>query len=337
MSAAAGAGPIKVSVDDLPDGWEAFSTLDGEKYFCFPQVYYYCKALGKVQWQKPDWDDAQDPYDGPLIGGMKPFEEGDQYIPDPPAQKPDETPYSDANYVASLEDITEEPFQADEDMLEACLAADLDKLKASLGDGADCSLPNVPWQNTPLHLVCCHPHWDAETLRTERQARLDMAKYLVNQGADLEALNIYHFKPIDLALAHGYDDIVTFLQAQGTQMGWFGAAIDGNLDRIKELLAEGADIDLQGRYGRTAFFEAKLMGHFKVECFLAQQGCDKKLSHSPFLKFSPGGGALPRGVAAPKREKQYHRIEQPEWYNDMMGKRYADYHEKMSHLAREYR
>ncbi|CAL1142256.1 unnamed protein product [Cladocopium goreaui] len=115
---AAGPGPVPVEVDDLPEGWEAFATNDGSTYFCFPQVYYYCRALDQVTWTRPSPEDAQDPFVGETINGKPPYQKGDEFIPAPPPPKPYNGPLADANYKASNED-PEDVFQPDEDMLEA--------------------------------------------------------------------------------------------------------------------------------------------------------------------------------------------------------------------------
>jgi hypothetical protein len=334
MSAASGPGAVPVNVDDLPEGWEAFGTNDGEAYFGFPEVYYYCSSLQKVQWAKPQEEDAQDPYEGPTIGGKRPFQIGDQFIPDPPPGKPTDTIYSDDKYCASCED-PDDVFEPDETMLEACLEGDIKKLQQALGDGADVSIPNNPWQNTPLHLANVPIFWDAETSQTEKQQRMELTQWLVRQGADTEAENLFHCKPIDFAAFHGHLETVQWMEAQGCKLGWFGAAYLGDLPRIKELLEEGQDIDQKGRFGRTAWFEAKLRGHWEVQFFLSQLGCSREMSHPEFLKFNAGGAALPRSVNWPTREKQYHRAENPEWYDDMMDKRFAGYRERISQLPKE--
>jgi len=328
MSAAQGPGPVLVDVDDLPTGWEAFATNNADKYFCFPQIYYYCRELDKVQWDRPEPEDARDEYAGETINGRKPYEKGDEFIPVPPLPRQYDGPLSDANYTACVED-PEEFVQPDEDMLEACIDADMDKLQKALSDGADISLPNYPWQNSPLHLASSPFFWDFDTFQKEKQMRLELAQYIVRQGADLDVENIFHAKPVDVALFHGYEDIVSFLEGEGSSPGWFGNAFRGDLDRVKEFLENGQDIDLQGRYRRTAFAEAHLRGHWAVEIFLAQQGCSRQIFHPENLKFNPGGAAVPRGNLVPKREKQYFRDEDIEWYDDMMEKRYPGYYDTM--------
>lgn len=331
MSAAGGPGPILVEVDDLPQGWEAFATNDGDRYFCFPQVYYYCRERDQVQWERPELEDACEPYGGETINGKKPYEKGDEFIPQPPPPRAYTGPLSDANYVASTED-PEDKFDADEDMLTAALECDYTKLKAALEEGADPSLPNWPWQNTPLHLACAPPFWDADLIAKEKGMRLELAEYLVRQGADLDAENMFHCKAIDLALFHNYPEIVRHLKEQGGEPGWFGAAYAGDLERVKQLIEDGTDIDMTGRYNRTAFAEAHLRGHWLVECFLAQQGCSREIPHPEHLKFNPGGAAIPRGNLVPPREKQYHRYDDPEWYDDMMEKRFPGYKARLAEV-----
>ncbi|CAE7172430.1 GORK, partial [Symbiodinium pilosum] len=119
--------------------------------------------------------------------------------------------------------------------------------------------------------------WDADLMAREKALRYEISEYLVRQGADIDVENIFRCKPIDLAIFHGYEGTVQLLKSEGGQPGLFGAAYLGDLDRIKELLEEGVDIDLKGRYRRTAFAEAHLRGHFAVEAFLVQQGCSREI------------------------------------------------------------
>lgn len=260
---------------------------------------------------------------------------GDEFIPDPPAEVQYNGPYSDEHYKASAEDQEDDVYEPDEEMLDACLECDLPKLKKAFKDGADMSLPNQPWLNTPLHLVTGPFFWDAETLGREKELRLEMTKFLVQEGADVNAENAFNCKPLDFAVFHGYPAIAEYLEEQGGQFSLMGAAYAGRLDRVKALLEDGADIDQPGRYGRTAFAEAHLRGQWRVECFLAQQGCSREIPHPENLKFNPGGAALPRSNLVPKREKQYHREDDPLWYDDMMEKRFPGYTEKMKKAPKE--
>eukprot|EP00913_Durusdinium_trenchii_P022078 g20746.t1 len=139
-------------------------------------------------------------------------------------------------------------------------------------------------ENTPLHLANCPYFWDADLMAREKALRFEISQHLVRQGADLDAENIFHCKPIDLAIFHGYEGTVRLLEEEGVKPSIFGAAFQGDVERIKDLLEEGVDLDLKGRYRRTAFAEAHLRGHFAVEAFLTQQGCSRELPHPEHLK-----------------------------------------------------
>eukprot|EP00747_Dinoflagellata_sp_TGD_P164921 gnl/TRDRNA2_/TRDRNA2_185532_c0_seq1.p1 gnl/TRDRNA2_/TRDRNA2_185532_c0~~gnl/TRDRNA2_/TRDRNA2_185532_c0_seq1.p1 ORF type:complete len:367 (-),score=74.03 gnl/TRDRNA2_/TRDRNA2_185532_c0_seq1:151-1179(-) len=336
-----GPGPVICHDYDLPWGWEAFWTNDNTRYALPYKAckYYYCRSSGIVQWDRPGEEDA---VDEPLeegedyISGRRPYRKGDEKIPNPPPPRPFDGPWTEEKYTASCED-PEDVFQPDEDMLEAALDCDLEKMKKALADGADVSLPNHPWKNTPLHLACSPPFWDADTYNLEKNLRLEMVQYLIRQGADMDMENAYGFKPIDLAQAHHYTNIVLFLKSQDSKMSLFGAALANDLERVIECLEEGADIDAKGRFGRTAFAEAHLKNCWQVECFLAQQGCSRHLPHAEDLKFNPGAGAIPRGNVVPTREIQYQRYQDPDWYDDMMEKKFPGYKDKLEHVSQDNR
>lgn len=338
MTAACGPGPVLVDVDDLPEGWEAFATNNGDKYFSFPQIYYHCRKLDKVQWEAPGPEDGvgEGP-EGATINGKRPYRLGDEFIPEPPPPRPYEGPFSDATYAPSCEPSYigfREPRPADEALLQACLDCDIAAVRRALDTGADVRLANHPWQNTPLHLAHCAPFWDADTIGREKEMRHEIASYLVDQGADVDAENKFGCRPIDFAVFHNYPGSAAYLSERGAKTGLTAAAFANDVGRVQQLIREGEDIDLQGRYGRTAFAEAHLRGHWQLEAFLAQQGCCRKIPHPENLKFNPSGGAIPRGNLVPRREIQYHREEDPAWYDDMMEKRFPGYAAKRELLPR---
>lgn len=334
---AIGPGPVHLEHHDLPHGWEAFTTGDAGEYFCAPRIYYYCHDLRKTQWQAPSAEDARPVDAGEKLAGRRAYENGDEFIPEPPGHYDDEEydgPFADSKYVCSCED-PEDIYQPDEDLLDACLECDMEKLKASLEEGANVELENQPWKNTPLHLAQSPPYWDSETITIEQCLRLEITQYLVRQNADIDVENVFHCKAIDLALFHGYQDTVIFLESQGAKLGWFGAAYAGDLVRIKELLDEGVDIDLKGRYDRTAYAEAHLRGQWKVESFLVQQGCCRELPHPEFLRFTAGAAGLHKTTAVQHRERKYRREDNPDWYDDMMEKRFLGYRAKLARAPSE--
>ncbi|MEE2990380.1 MAG: PQQ-binding-like beta-propeller repeat protein [Planctomycetota bacterium] len=56
------------------------------------------------------------------------------------------------------------------------------------------------------------------------------------------------------------------------------AAREGKLDAVKTLLAEGADIDHQGRFKITALWQASLKGHKEIALYLIDQGANPNVN-----------------------------------------------------------
>ena len=55
---------------------------------------------------------------------------------------------------------------------------------------------------------------------------------------------------------------------------WEDAAHKGNVDHIKDLLREGADINARDRYGQTALMIAAMNGRTSLVLFLVEQGAE---------------------------------------------------------------
>ena len=56
------------------------------------------------------------------------------------------------------------------------------------------------------------------------------------------------------------------------------AAREGKLEVVKSLLAEGADIDHQGRFKITALWQASLKGHKEIALYLINQGANPNVN-----------------------------------------------------------
>lgn len=52
------------------------------------------------------------------------------------------------------------------------------------------------------------------------------------------------------------------------------AVKQGNIENVKELLSQGADINISDEYGETPLHSAALYGHLDVVKYLVEQGAD---------------------------------------------------------------
>ena len=123
--------------------------------------------------------------------------------------------------------------------------------------------------STPLIKVVWHGH-------------LDVVKYLVSQGADVnEAKN--GWTPLHRAAARGHLDVVKYLVSQGADVNaknndggtpFFMAAVHGHLDVVKYLVSQGADVNAEDNDGRTPLHWAAYNGELDIVKYLVSQGVD---------------------------------------------------------------
>ena len=123
--------------------------------------------------------------------------------------------------------------------------------------------------STPLIKVVWHGH-------------LDVVKYLVSQGADVnEAKN--GWTPLHRAAARGHLDVVKYLVSQGADVNaknndggtpFFMAAVHGHLDVVKYLVSQGADVNTEYNGGETLLFLPANKGFLDIVKYLVSQGAD---------------------------------------------------------------
>jgi len=136
-----------------------------------------------------------------------------------------------------------------EQIVEAAKGGDLQTVKTILA--RDPAKLNALDENkyTPLHWACIRAHWD-------------VAKYLIEQGADL---NI-----------QGGDG--------GTPLNWAGHHDD--VEIVKLLIAKGAKLNIQNQWGMTELHTAIWRGSIHVVDYLLDQGSD------PMIKTNEGWTAM---------------------------------------------
>jgi ankyrin repeat protein len=125
---------------------------------------------------------------------------------------------------------------------DAVVAGDLDKVRTLIE--ADSTLlesrDETRFGKSPLHLACS-------------ELQVEIANYLIDQGANVNATYLYGSTPLIKAAEH-----------------------DGNecLDLIQRLINRGADINYVASYGFSALHMATYFGNQKIAGFLIEQGAD---------------------------------------------------------------
>lgn len=152
--------------------------------------------------------------------------------------------------------------QTDYGLTSLSLAIDknLERLSLYIID-KDKSLINIPdnFQNYPLHYAS--------------KRNLNITKYLVEHGADLEICDIIGLTPILLATSNNQNDIVEYLAKQGANINktdpvgstpFSTASKNGNLKIVKILLENGADFKKCNDFDRSPFSYALDGQYFEI-------------------------------------------------------------------------
>jgi ankyrin repeat protein len=173
-------------------------------------------------------------------------------------------------------EIIEASDRGDADRVEALLRGD-PLLAHAVGDH----------DKTPLHLAAEHDH-------------VDVARLLLDAGADIAARTSWGMTPLQWAATMGSNGVADLLLAAGAELDLWSAAGLGRLDEVKRLcvapdhgvvsdachiacrnghvdvaaflLDRGADIDRRGYFGATGLHWAAINGHSEMVAFLIGRG-----------------------------------------------------------------
>jgi len=117
-----------------------------------------------------------------------------------------------------------------------------------------------------------------------REGNLDVIKFLVDKGADVNSKDKDGYAPLNRAALAGHLDIVKYLVNKGGadvnakdedgNTPLYYAAGKGHLDIVKFLVNKGADVNSQNIDEYTPLIDAAREGHIKVVNFLANRGAD---------------------------------------------------------------
>lgn len=116
----------------------------------------------------------------------------------------------------------------------------------------------------------------------------DIVELLLSNGADKKVRNIAGLTALDAAQREGHKDMAHVLKSGAVtrraepasysyvnvDSGLHQAAIDGDITKIRNLLASGANVNAKDKDGRTALILAALKGRVEVVQLLLNNGAD---------------------------------------------------------------
>ncbi|WP_264683262.1 ankyrin repeat domain-containing protein [Wolbachia endosymbiont (group B) of Euphydryas aurinia] len=152
------------------------------------------------------------------------------------------------------------------ELINSVKQSNLNKVKEYINEGADISTKDNHGK-TPLHIAA-------------KRGLLDIAKFLLDKGADIDAQeNKFGRAPLHLAAAKGHLDIVKYLIEKGAdvdvyQGGWSYstalhlAARKGHLDIVKYLIEKGANPKATDSEGKNPLQRAAQSGHSDIVEYL---------------------------------------------------------------------
>ncbi|MCG8525080.1 MAG: ankyrin repeat domain-containing protein [Opitutales bacterium] len=130
---------------------------------------------------------------------------------------------------------------------ESVISGDFDRVRELIesDEGLLQSLDHL--EQTPLHLACSNAHWE-------------IVDYLIHKGANVDARTEYGVSVLSYAIRDSADclDTLRLLVEKGAEINVEHSAIGsplhaavnrGNLEAVEFLIQQGADIEVQGRYG----------------------------------------------------------------------------------------
>ncbi|MFP3020595.1 MAG: ankyrin repeat domain-containing protein [Wolbachia sp.] len=134
-----------------------------------------------------------------------------------------------------------------------------------LDKGADIEAQNA-YNKKPLHLAV-------------EAGKLKVVRLLLDRGANIKAADMYGQTPLDLAIKKGYEDIVEVLKQKQLDLDkeLLIAAEKGDIEKVRDSIRQGANVNVQGRQGWTPVFWAIQKNNFNIIELLLDNNADIKV------------------------------------------------------------
>ncbi|MFC1781686.1 ankyrin repeat domain-containing protein, partial [Planctomycetota bacterium] len=110
--------------------------------------------------------------------------------------------------------------------------------------------------------------------------RTEVAEFLISKGADVNITDQWGQTTLVIAQQRGNTEIIELLRKHGAEDAepptnpLHEAAEAGDIEQIKQLISEGAEIDLRDNRGNTPLYNAAANGRLEVAELLIENGAD---------------------------------------------------------------
>ena len=105
--------------------------------------------------------------------------------------------------------------------------------------------------------------------------RIQIAELLIANGADVNAKSVTGRTPLDIANKNNKSEIADLLRSHGGKHGTIhGAALDGDMEAVKEFLAAATNVNVKSVFGQTPLHDAAAEDHKEIAELLIGKGAD---------------------------------------------------------------
>ena len=141
-----------------------------------------------------------------------------------------------------------------------CLTGDKDMADLLIRKGADVNLKDRSGI-TPLWLAASGGH-------------TDVAELLIAKGADVNASDKRGRTPLTVAKQRKHTEMVNILLEHGAKQTLHAAVASGDIDEVKRLISQRADVNVKNEEGQTPLHRAARAGQREVAELLISKGAD---------------------------------------------------------------
>ena len=137
------------------------------------------------------------------------------------------------------------PSEVELSLIEAARKGNIEAVKKHIANGKQDFFNNIDvnaadvLDKTALHYAAA---W----------GRIQIAELLIANGADVNAKSVTGRTPLDIANKNNKSEIADLLRCHGGKHGTIhGAALDGDIEAVKEFLAAATNVNVKGVFGQT--------------------------------------------------------------------------------------